>query len=55
MLARGRLRAEIRPWLRSFAAGRYIIFYRVLAEEVEILRVIHSARDIERIFEEEQD
>lgn len=30
MLARqpgaGRLRAEIRPWLRSFAVGRYIIF-----------------------------
>ena len=30
--------------------GRYLIFYRVLADEVEIVTVIHGARDIENLF-----
>jgi plasmid stabilization system protein ParE len=29
---------------------RYLIFYRALTDDVEILRVIHCARDIERLF-----
>jgi toxin ParE1/3/4 len=29
---------------------RYLIFYRLLTDGVEILRVIHGARDIERLF-----
>lgn len=29
---------------------RYLIFYRPLTDGVEILRVIHGARDIERLF-----
>lgn len=31
---------------------KYLIFYRATNEEVEILRVIHCARDIEAILEE---
>lgn len=30
---------------------RYLIFYRLIDSEVEILRVIHGARDIEDIFD----
>ncbi len=30
---------------------RYLIFYRPLADGAEILRVIHGARDIERLFQ----
>jgi len=29
---------------------RYLIFYRPLTDGVEILRAIHGARDIERLF-----
>ena len=32
---------------------KYLVFYRQIFEGVEIVRVIHSARDIEAIFEEE--
>ena len=30
---------------------RYLIFYRLIDSEVEILRVIHGARDIEDILD----
>ena len=46
----GRERSEIHPDLRGFPFGRYVILYRVLTEEVEIVTVIHGARDIENLF-----
>ena len=47
----GRHREELAPGIQSFPFGRYIIFYRVVAGAVEIVRVLHGARDIENIFE----
>ena len=42
--------SSVRVWLvKGFE--RYLIFYRPLADGVEILRVIHGARDIERLFQ----
>jgi toxin ParE1/3/4 len=35
---------------RSFPADRYIIVYRVAGQDVLILRVAHSRRDIEALF-----
>jgi toxin ParE1/3/4 len=37
--------------LRSFAVKGYIIFYQPFENGVEILRVLHGARDIESIFD----
>lgn len=42
----GRLRDELKPSLRSFPVGRYVIFYFPLPDGVDIVRVLHSARDI---------
>jgi toxin ParE1/3/4 len=36
--------------MQSFPFGRYIIFYRVVSGAIEIVRVLHGARDIENIF-----
>lgn len=47
----GRTRGELDPILRSHPVKRYLIFYRILDGEVEIARVLHSARDIEAIFD----
>jgi toxin ParE1/3/4 len=47
----GRTREELSPGLRSFAVGRYIIFYRLHEEGVEIVRVLHGARDFPPLFE----
>jgi len=49
----GRLRDELAAGLRSLPVGRYIIFYLPLAEGVDIIRVLHGARDIDTIFHED--
>lgn len=46
----GRERSELKADLRSFPCGSYIVFYRLWAGDVIILRVIHAARDLEEIF-----
>jgi toxin ParE1/3/4 len=46
----GRHREEIAPGIQSFPFGRYIIFYRAVTGGIEIVRVLHGARDIENIF-----
>jgi toxin ParE1/3/4 len=40
----GRLCGEIAPKVRSFPAGKYIIYYRTTRRSTEILHVFHSAR-----------
>lgn len=47
----GRQREELAPGIQSFPFGRYMIFYRVVTNSIEIARVLHGARDIENIFE----
>ncbi|MEG3975796.1 type II toxin-antitoxin system RelE/ParE family toxin [Microcoleus sp. herbarium8] len=46
----GRQRNELLTGLRSFPVKPYIIFYRILLERVEIVRVLHQSRDIEGQF-----
>jgi toxin ParE1/3/4 len=46
----GRSRSELLPNLRSFPAGSYLIFYHPIEDGVEILHVIHGARDIRTLF-----
>jgi toxin ParE1/3/4 len=47
----GRHREELAPGIQSFPFGRYIIFYRAVTDAIEIVRVLHGARDIESLFE----
>jgi toxin ParE1/3/4 len=47
----GRRREELAPGILSFPFGRYIIFYRTSQGAIEIVRVLHGARDIQTIFE----
>ena len=46
----GRSRDELRPGIRGFPVGHYVIFYRNTPEYIEIIRVLHGARDIENVF-----
>ena len=46
----GRERDELGPGLRSFPIGRYVVFYRDTADFLEVLRVLHGARDIESVL-----
>lgn len=36
--------------LRSITHGRYLLFFRDLADEVRIVRVLHGARDLTGVF-----
>ncbi|MEC4819600.1 MAG: type II toxin-antitoxin system RelE/ParE family toxin [Scytonema sp. PMC 1069.18] len=47
----GKERAEILEGLRSFPVNNYIIFYRPIDNGIEVIRVLHGARDIESLFE----
>lgn len=48
----GRARLELGPEIRSWAVGSYIVFYRIGAVAVEILRILHGARDIGDVLSE---
>ena len=45
----GRLRPEIADDARAWVVGRYLILYRAVDDGVEIVRVVHGARDMEQI------
>lgn len=55
MLARnplmGRARSELAPDVRSYRVKRYITFYRPYPDGIELVRVLHGARDITGIAE----
>jgi len=46
----GRKRDELIPGIRSFPIKRYVIFYRIRKDLVEIIRVISAYRDLGSIF-----
>jgi toxin ParE1/3/4 len=43
----GRARPELRADLRSFPYGAYLILYRAIADGIEIVRVVHAARNLD--------
>ena len=49
----GRRREDLAFGIRSFPVGRYMVFYRSSERTVEIVRVLHAARNIEPLFEED--
>ena len=46
-------REVLSPGLRSFVVAPYVVFFRSTADTIEILRVLHGRRDIERIMRED--
>lgn len=47
----GRSRPELAENMRSFPIGRYVIFYVVMPSYIQVVRVLHGARDLASIFE----
>lgn len=46
----GFLRDELAPDLRCWPVRKYLIFYRPIDDGIEIVRVVHGARDLDRLF-----
>lgn len=49
----GRVRGELAVDLRSFPFGRNVIFYAPVEHGIDVVRVLHSARDIDAVFGEQ--
>lgn len=50
--AMGREQNSLIIGLRSFTLGNFSIYYMTLEEGVEVLRVLHGARDVAAAFDE---
>lgn len=50
----GRARLELLDELRSFPVGNYVLFYRPMDDGIEIVRVLHGARDLPSQFPESE-
>ncbi|MBN9071231.1 MAG: type II toxin-antitoxin system RelE/ParE family toxin [Rhizobiales bacterium] len=46
----GSARPEIAAEMRVLTEGAYLILYRIVEDGVEIVRVIHGARDLTALF-----
>jgi len=46
----GRKRNEIRSELRSLVYEKHIIFYRVMNDNIRIIRLLHGSRDIPKFL-----
>ena len=49
----GRARDELATGVRSFPFGRYVVFYVPLDDGIDVVRVLHGARDIDTVFNPE--
>jgi toxin ParE1/3/4 len=47
----GRDRSDVLSGLRGFPLGNYVIFYRPATDGIEVVRVLHGARDIPELFD----
>jgi toxin ParE1/3/4 len=46
----GRAHGALAPGVRSFPFGRYVVFYMPLDDGIDVVRVLHGARDIDAAF-----
>lgn len=44
-------RDDLAPGLRAARYGRYLIFFQDVADEIQIIRVLHGARNLEQVFD----
>jgi toxin ParE1/3/4 len=47
------LRSDLAPGLRAAVHRSYLIFFRINRNHVEILRIVHGARNLGRLFRAE--
>jgi toxin ParE1/3/4 len=48
----GRRRDDLRPGLRVFPVGEYLVLYRIDGDDVLIQRVVRGSRDLDALLRE---
>jgi toxin ParE1/3/4 len=51
----GRRREELAVGMRSLPASEFVIFYRILDGSIQIVRILNGRRDIDGIFQEQEE
>lgn len=51
----GKARDDIAPDLRGWTVGDYIVLYRVTLSHLEIVRIVHGARDLGDLLNDQLD
>jgi toxin ParE1/3/4 len=46
----GTARPDIAPELRYYPVGNYLLLYRIVSGGIEVVRVMHGARDLLNLF-----
>lgn len=46
----GPARDDIRPGLRYLVSDSYLLLYRILGDDIEIVRAVHGRRDLYGLF-----
>lgn len=46
----GPARDDIRPGLRYLVSGSYLFLYRIIGDDIEIVRAVHGRRDLYGLF-----
>ena len=49
----GTVRDDLGLELRSVSLRSYLIFFRYLDDRLEVVRIVHGARDLPTVFESE--
>ncbi len=49
----GRARNDLRPGIRGFPVGKYVLLYRVEGADVVIVRIVRGSRDLEALLDDE--
>lgn len=47
----GTARDDLRPNLRAWSVGKYVIFFRPATDGIDVVRVVHGARDYGMLFD----
>ena len=50
MPSRGRLQTELGLGIRALPIGKYVLFYRIDRSDIEVIRVLHGARDVRSLL-----
>jgi toxin ParE1/3/4 len=48
----GRKRDDLKRGLRSINFNRYLVLYKIERDRIEVVRIVHGARDIASLFNE---
>jgi toxin ParE1/3/4 len=46
----GTLHNDLLPNLRAWSVGRYVVFFRPESDGIDVVRVVHGARDFPSLF-----